>query len=68
MNVQCNVGYRVCSGTTGIDWSKSCDIERVEDAGGAFNIGGNQTGGVDRRKGYIYSSSCNLIHILHFVG
>jgi len=43
-------------------------VERVEDAGGVLNWGGKENGGEGGRKGYIYSSSCNLIHILRFVG
>jgi hypothetical protein len=46
---------------------KSHDVEIVQNATGVFNMGGNDTGGVGGKKGYIYSSFCNLIHILHFV-
>jgi len=37
-------------------------------AGGVFNMGGKENGGVGGKKGYIYSSSCDLVHILRFVG
>jgi hypothetical protein len=37
-------------------------------AGVVFNTGGKDNGYVGRKKGYIYSSSCDLIHILRFVG
>jgi len=37
-------------------------------AGGVFNTGGKEYRGVDGEKGYIYSSSCYLVHILGFVG
>ena len=43
-------------------------VESVEDAGGVLNTGGNENGGEVGKKGYIYSSSCDLIHILRFVG
>jgi len=43
-------------------------VERVEDAGGWLNTGGKVNGGEGRHKGYIYSNSCDLIHILRFVG
>jgi hypothetical protein len=32
------------------------------------NMGGNENGGEGGKKGYIYSSACDLIYILHFVG
>jgi len=37
-------------------------------AGGVFNTGGKENRGVGGKKGYIYSSSCDLVHILRFVG
>ena len=43
-------------------------VERVEDAGGVINMGGKENGGEGGKKGYIYSSSCDSIHILRFVG
>jgi len=43
-------------------------VERVEDAGGVLNMGGTENGGEGGKKGYIYSSSCDLIHMLRFVG
>ena len=36
--------------------------------GGVFNTGGKQNRDVGRKNGYIYLSSCDLVHILHFVG
>jgi len=36
-------------------------------AGSVFNTGGKENGGVGGKKGYIYSSSCDLVHILRFV-
>jgi len=46
----------------------SHNVERVEDAGGVFNSAGEENGGVGGKKGYIYSSSCDLIHIMRFLG
>jgi hypothetical protein len=57
----------VCFQTRGIILCKSIDVKRVEDAGGMLNTGVKETGGVGGKKGYIYSSSCNLLHVLHFV-
>jgi len=37
-------------------------------AAGVFSMGGIDNGGVDGKKGYTYSSSCDLIHILRVVG
>jgi hypothetical protein len=37
-------------------------------AGSVFNMEGNENGSVGGEKGYIYSSSCDVVHILHFVG
>jgi len=36
--------------------------------GGVFNTGGKENGGVGGKKGYIYWSSCDLVHILRCVG
>jgi hypothetical protein len=58
------VGYRVCFGTRGMVWCKPHNVMRVEDAGGVVNVGGNENGGVGGKKGYIYSSSSNVSHIL----
>ena len=33
-----------------------------------MDTSGIENGGEGGKKGYIYSSSCNLIHILRFVG
>jgi len=54
--------------TRGIVLRKSRDVERVEDAGGVLNKRGKENGGVGGLKGYLYSSFCDLIHILRFVG
>jgi hypothetical protein len=37
-------------------------------AGGVYNRGGTENGGLVGKKGYIYLSSCYLVHILRFVG
>jgi len=58
----------MCFGTRGVVLCKSHDVERVQDAGGVLNTGEKENGGVGGKKGYIYSSFRNLIHILHFVG
>jgi hypothetical protein len=58
----------VCFVTRGIVLCKSRDVKIVQDAGSVFNKGGKENGGVGGMKGYIYSSSCNLIHILSGVG
>ena len=43
-------------------------VERVQDTSRVLNTGGKLNGGEGEKKGYIYSSSCDLIHILRFVG
>ena len=43
-------------------------VERVQDAGSVLKMGGKEKGGEGGKKGYIYSSFCDLIHILRFVG
>jgi hypothetical protein len=47
---------------------KARDVDRAEDAGGVSNMGGKENAGVGGKTVYIYSSSCNVIHILCFVG
>jgi hypothetical protein len=37
-------------------------------AAGVINTGGNENQGVDRKMGYIYWSTCDVVQILHFVG
>jgi len=37
-------------------------------AGGVFGTGGKENRGVSGKKRYIYSNSCDLVHILLFVG
>jgi len=78
VNIQSCVGYQVCFGTRGVVFCKSHDVEMVPDAGSVFNSGRKDNGGVGRqrkgnggvggKRGYIYSSFCDLIHILHIVG
>jgi len=68
VNVQSCVGDRVHFGTRGVVLCKSLDVEIVQDAGSVFNMGGKENRGVGRKKGYIYSGSCDLVHILRFVG
>jgi len=60
VNVQSCVGAQVCFGTRGIVLSKSHDVEIAQDAGGVFNTGGKEKGGLCGKKGYIYSSSCDF--------
>ena len=67
MNFQSCVGYLVCFGTRGVVLCKSRDVEIVQDSAGVFNTGDKDSGGGGGKNGYIYSSSCDLIHILHFV-
>jgi len=62
------VGYRACCGTRGAVLCKSCDVETVRDAGGVLKTVGQEIGGAGRKRGYIYSSSFDLIHILCLVG
>jgi len=52
-NIQSCVHYQVCFGTRGVVLCKSCDVARVEDAGGVLYMGGKVNGGVGRKKGYI---------------
>jgi len=68
VNVRSCVGHWLCSETRDVVLCKSHDVEIVQDAGGVFNMGRKENGGVGGEKGYIYSSSCDLIHILHFAG
>ena len=58
----------MCFGTRGVVLCKSRGVGRVEDAGSVLNTGGKENRGVGGKKGYIYSTSCDLIHILRFVG
>ena len=44
----------------GILLCKSRDVKIVYDADGVFNLGGIENGGVGRKKGYIYFSSCDF--------
>jgi hypothetical protein len=36
-------------------------VERVQDPGSVFNMGGKQNGGEGGKMGYIYSSSCDFL-------
>jgi hypothetical protein len=47
---------------------KSHDVQTVQDAWGVCNTEGNKNGGELGKNGYIYLSSCNLVHNLRFVG
>jgi len=67
VHVQSWVGYRMCFERRGVVLCKSRDVEIVQDASRVFNMGGKDHGGVSGKKGYIYSSSCDFIHILRFV-
>jgi len=67
VNVQSCVGYWVCFGTRGIVLCKSRDVRIVQDAGGEINTGRKEDEGVGGKKGYIYLSSCDLIHILRLL-
>jgi hypothetical protein len=51
----------VCFGTRGLVLCKSRVVQRVQDSGGVFNMGGKQNGGVCGKMGYIYSSPCDLL-------
>jgi len=48
-------------GSRGVVLCKSRDVKTVEDAGGVLSTGGIENGGVGRKKGYLYSSSCNFL-------
>jgi len=50
VNVQSCVGNRVCCGMRGVVLCKSHDVEIVQDAGGVFNMGRKENGGVGRKK------------------
>jgi len=60
-NIQSCVGYQVCFARRGGVLFKSGNVERVQDAGGVFNIGENENGVQGGKKGYIYSSSCDFL-------
>jgi len=47
---------------------KSRDVAILQDAAGVFTPRGTDNQGVCSRMGYTYSSSCDSIHILRFVG
>ena len=40
---------------------KSRVVERVQDPGGVFHMGGKQNGGEGGKMGYIYSNSCDFL-------
>ena len=58
----------MCFEMIGVVLCKSHDVEIVQDVASVLNAGGEDNGCVGRKKGYIYSSSCYLIHILRFFG
>jgi len=41
--------------------SKSHNVERVQDGGAVFNMGGKEKENVGGKKGYIYLSFCDLL-------
>lgn len=45
------VGCQMSFGTRGIVLYKSCNVERLQDAGGVINTRGKQNGGVGGRRG-----------------
>jgi hypothetical protein len=47
----------VCFGLGGVVLCKSHVVERVQDPGGVFHMGGQQNGGEGGKMRYIYSSS-----------
>jgi hypothetical protein len=51
----------VCFGTRGVVLCKSRVVERVQDPGCVFNMGGKQNGSEGGKMGYIYSSSCDFL-------
>jgi len=67
-NLHSVIGNRVCFKTRGVILCESRDVEKVQDAGGVSNMWGKENGGLGGKKGYIYSSAHDLIHILCFVG
>jgi len=67
VNVQIFVGYQLCFGMRDVVLCKSGNVEIVQDAGGVLNTGGKENGGVGGKKGYLYCSSWDLIHIVRFV-
>jgi hypothetical protein len=68
VNVQRCIGFRVCFGMSDVVLFKSRDIEIHQDSASMLNTWGTDDGGVGGKKRYIYSGSCDLIHILRFVG
>jgi hypothetical protein len=51
----------VCFGTRGIVLCKSHVVDRVQNAGGMYNMGRKWNGGEGEKKGYIYPSSCDFL-------
>ena len=51
----------MCFGMRGVVLCKSHDVEILQDAGSVFNPGGEEKGGVGRKKGYTYSTSCDFL-------
>jgi hypothetical protein len=60
-NVQSCVGYGVCFGTRGIEFSNSRDVNIVQDTCCVFNTGGKEDGSAGVEKGYISASSCDIL-------
>ena len=51
----------MCFGKRSVVLCKSHDVKIVHDAGGVYNTGGNEQGGVRGKKGYVYSSSGDFL-------
>ena len=51
----------MCFGIGGIVFGKSCDVEIVQEARVVFNTGEKDNERVGRKRGYIYSSSCDFL-------
>ena len=51
----------MCFGMRGVVLGKSRDVEIVQDAGGVYNTGGKEKGGVGGKQGYIYSTSGDFL-------
>ena len=67
MNVQSCVGYQVCFGTRGVVLCKSRDVDIVQDAGGVFNTGSKENGGVGGKKREWRCRREEGIYILEFL-
>jgi hypothetical protein len=68
VNTQSCVGYQVYCGMIGVVLGKSRDVRIVQDATVVINTGAIDNADVGGKEGYIYSSFCDLIHILCLFG